>query len=168
MEYNATVHIDSSMLVTWHKRLFNLLIDIAVVLFIFMLVGLVGVIASLLGSDAILVWFDQLDSTTDRIITTLVMSAYLFTSELLMQRSVGKLVTGTMVVMQDGSRPTAKAVLIRALCRILSIEALSFISKVPRGWHDTASDTYVVDAKRYKAALQVKNSFEEIGRDLKY
>jgi len=151
------------MLVPWYKRLLNLLIDVAAVILIFLFIGVVGVLASLLGSDAILIWFEQMDTNTDRIITTLVMVVYLFVTELLTQRSLGKLITGTIVVMEDGSKPTTKAILVRALCRILSIEALSFIRKVPRGWHDTASDTYVVDAKKYKAALQIKRSFDEIG-----
>ncbi|MCW4468102.1 RDD family protein [Flavobacterium sp. MFBS3-15] len=163
MNYNTTVKIDSSMLVPWHKRLLNLLIDVAVLILIFIAIGFIGVITSFLGSDAILIWFEQIDGLTDRIVTTLVMSAYLFISEFLTQKSIGKMITGTMVVMQDGSKPTAKAILIRALCRIISLEALSFIAKIPRGWHDTASNTYVVDAKKYKAALEIKNSFEEIG-----
>lgn len=151
------------MLVPWYKRLLNLLIDIAAVILIFLLIGVVGVLMSLMGSDAILIWFEQIDGTTDRIVTTLVMVVYLFITELLTQRSLGKLITGTIVVMEDGSKPTPKAILIRALCRILSIEALSFIRQIPRGWHDTASDTYVVDAKKYKDALQIKRSFDEIG-----
>lgn len=160
---NITVKIDSTMLVSWHKRLLNLVVDVIAVMAIFVVIGLIGVVLSLLGYDGLLLWFDEMDGTTDRIVTTLVMSAYVFTMEVFTQRTVGKYVTGTMVVLENGSKPTTKAILTRALCRIIGLEAFSFISKVPRGWHDTASNTYVVDARKYKKALELKNSFDEIG-----
>lgn len=154
---------DVSVLVPWHKRLFNLLIDIAVVLIFFLILGFIAGIMAAFGYDGLAMWFEGLNKFTDRLITTGVMVTYLFIMETFTQRSIGKYITGTMVVMDDGSPPPARQIIIRALCRILWIEAFSFIAAVPRGWHDSASNTYVVDAKKFRASLELKNSFDQIG-----
>ncbi|MFD2602189.1 RDD family protein [Flavobacterium suzhouense] len=163
METSNYVAISPDMFVTWHKRLLNLIIDAATIYLIFVVLGVFAVLFSLLGFDGLSIWLTEMDGFTDRVITTLVMVLYLFTMEVLTQRTFGKYITGTMVVMEDGSKPEPRSIIIRALCRILTIEALSFIGSYPRGWHDSASGTYVVDAKKYKAALELKNSFDEIG-----
>ncbi len=111
----------------------------------------------------LLLWFDELDGLTDRLVTTLVMITYLFIMEVLTQRSVGKFITGTIVVSEDGTKPEARSIMIRALCRIIGFEALTFLGSTPRGWHDSASGTYVVDAKKYKEALESRQSFDQIG-----
>lgn len=163
METTTYVTLSPDMFVSWQKRLINLIVDFAVLILIILLLGVIAGLLSLMGFDGFLLWFSNLDSFTDRVFTITVMVAYLFTMEILTQRTVGKYITGTMVVMEDGSKPEARAIIIRALCRIISFEAFSFLGAYPRGWHDNASGTYVVDAKKYKEALRIKNSFDEIG-----
>lgn len=162
MEPN-TVTIDDSMLVSWNWRLLNLIIDLVVVIFIFFFIGIIGFIFSMFGNDAMLDWMANMDGLTDRVFTTFVMVVYLFVMEFYTQRTVGKFVTGTMVVMEDGTRPEARAIMVRALCRIIGFEAFSFLRSKPRGWHDSAANTYVVDAKKYKQALELNQSFKQIG-----
>jgi len=77
--------------------------------------------------------------------------------------SLGKLITGTKVVNQDGSRLSFKGAIKRSLCRLIPFEAFSFLgSKSSRhdfiggeagrydsmgcklGWHDSISKTLVV------------------------
>ncbi|MCA9066572.1 MAG: RDD family protein, partial [Planctomycetaceae bacterium] len=68
--------------------------------------------------------------------------------EAVFQRSLGKLVTGTMVVAADGSRPSFGKILGRSFARIIPFEAFSFLgSKTPTGWHDTLSGTRVVKTR---------------------
>jgi len=165
MERSSTVVIDATMMVPWHKRLLNLFIDICAICVIFLLMGLIAGIFAAFGYYGMLNWITNLDGLTDRIFTTFVMVMYLFIMEVSTQRTVGKFITGTMVVTEDGSKPEARNIIIRAFCRVLGIEAFSFLSAYPRGWHDSASDTYVVDAKKYKQALEVQNSFDEIGTE---
>jgi uncharacterized RDD family membrane protein YckC len=157
------IAVEPSMQVPWYKRLLNLIIDVAAIFIIIILIGVVAFILSLLGYDGLINWMVEIDGLTDRLFTALIMVVYLFIMEVTTQRTLGKYITGTMVVMEDGSKPEARSIIIRALCRILTIEALSFIREVPRGWHDTASGTYVVDAKKYMAAYEMKKSFAEIG-----
>ena len=88
---------------------------------------------------------------------------YYFIFEALTQRTVGKYVTNTIVITLDGTKPDLDTTLKRTLCRIIPFEAFSFFSADARGWHDTMTDTAVVDAKKYTEALNLKNSFSEIG-----
>jgi uncharacterized RDD family membrane protein YckC len=162
----TTVVIDEAMMVPWYKRLLNLIIDICVVYFVFMLLGLFAGVLAAFGSEGFLNWFTEMDGLTDRLVTTLVMVIYLFAMEVTTQRSVGKFITGTIVVSEDGTKPEPRKIMVRALCRIIGLEALTFIREKPRGWHDSAADTYVVDVKKYREALNVKNSFDEIGIDI--
>lgn len=157
--------ITEDMLVTWHKRLLNLVIDTAVVYALFFILGVVAELLFYFGYEGFSIWFYEMDGITDRVFTTLVMVLYLFTMEVTTQRSIGKFITDTIVIAEDGTKPEPKKIMVRALCRIIGIEALSFLKAKPRGWHDTASDTYVVDAKKYKQALNLKTSFEEIGTE---
>ena len=156
---------DRTMLVKWHIRLLNLVIDIAVVFIFFILLGLFATLLTYAGYYGLYDWVTNMNGLTDRLVTTFVLVAYLFLMENFTQRSVGKFITGTIVVSERGGKPSVKAFLTRALCRIIWFETLSFIADFPRGWHDTASDTYVVDRKKYMEALQLKNSFDEIGAE---
>lgn len=163
METVTGVAISPAMFVPWYKRLLNFVIDILVVCLIFIILGAIAGILSLFGYNGFALWFDKLDGLTDRLVTTLVMVIYLFVIEVFTQRSVGKFITGTIVVSEDGTKPEARSIMIRNLCRIISFEALTFLGSTPRGWHDSASGTYVVDAKKYKEALESRQSFDLIG-----
>lgn len=163
METTTYVELSPTMFVQWHKRLLTLVIDIAMLCVIVIILGVIAGILALMGYDGFALWFDEMDGLTDRVFTITIFVVYLFTMELLTQRTVGKYITGTMVVSEDGSKPEPRSIMIRALCRIISFEAFSFLGSYPRGWHDSASGTYVVDAKKYKEALNVKSSFEQIG-----
>jgi uncharacterized RDD family membrane protein YckC len=66
--------------------------------------------------------------------------------------SMGKIVTSTMVVDNTGKKPYFGNILGRTLCRFIPFDALSFLGKENRGWHDSFSDTYVVKAKAEQAA----------------
>ncbi len=165
MENKLTVAIDQTMFVKWYIRLLNLVIDILVVIMLFFLLVLVAALLTHVGYYGLSDWITNMSGLTDRFVTTFIMVAYLFLMENFTQRSVGKFITGTMVVSERGGRPSVKSFLTRALCRIIWLQIFSFMAKFPRGWHDTASDTYVVDRKKYMEALQLKNSFEEIGNE---
>ena len=57
-------------------------------------------------------------------------------------RSIGKLMTGTVAVREDGGRITWKDALLRSLCRLIPFEAFSAFGGHP--WHDTMTKTMVV------------------------
>lgn len=71
--------------------------------------------------------------------------AYYVIMETVFQKTVGKFVTGTIVVTADGKRPTVSQVIGRSLARFIPLEPLSFlVGKFPVGWHDSLSGTRVI------------------------
>jgi len=60
-------------------------------------------------------------------------------------RTIAKYLTKTKVVMQDGSKPSFKTIIIRSLCRFIPFEALTFLFGDNTGLHDKISKTRVVD-----------------------
>lgn len=68
---------------------------------------------------------------------------YYLICELIWQRTMGKLFTGTKVINLNHRKPGWRQILIRSLIRTISINVLSFIwSKT--GHHDLLSDTRVI------------------------
>jgi uncharacterized RDD family membrane protein YckC len=70
--------------------------------------------------------------------------AYYILMEWLFQRTIAKFLTGTIVVNQDGQRPTLKQVLGRSFARFIPFEPFSFFGAKPIGWHDSLSKTLVI------------------------
>jgi uncharacterized RDD family membrane protein YckC len=61
--------------------------------------------------------------------------------------TLGKLVTGTKIIGEDGQRPPFGKMLQRSLCRIIPFEPLSYLGSDARGWHDTITKTWVVKSR---------------------
>jgi uncharacterized RDD family membrane protein YckC len=61
--------------------------------------------------------------------------------------TLGKLVTGTRVVALDGRRATFLQILGRTLARFIPFEPLSFFGRDPVGWHDSLSNTRVIQIR---------------------
>lgn len=115
------------------KRLLNLIIDnIGGYVFI----GLLILVLSLLNID----WKQHLF-----LIGCVYTIGYFLIFEGIWQRTPGKWITGTKVVMLDGSKPPFTRILGRTLCRLIPFDALSYLFGTrPVGWHDRLSHTLVV------------------------
>jgi uncharacterized RDD family membrane protein YckC len=154
-----TITISQDMLVDRPVRLANMVLDvIAIYIIIFTITFFIALV-----SQDFVIWVSTLGDFGYNVMGAVMMLTYYTVIEFTTQRSIGKYITGTIVIMEDGSKPALKAVLIRSLCRLIPFEAFSFFREDSRGWHDTISDTYVVNAKKYKSALELQNSFDEIG-----
>jgi uncharacterized RDD family membrane protein YckC len=161
-----SVVIDNEFKVAWYIRLANWIIDIiAIYVLIFLFAFLGFALVALFGITGMSEWLGSLTDADYQVVFIIIMTIYYIGMEATLQRTVGKYCTGTMVVSENGEKPSVKSVTGRSLCRIFGIEAFSFLGAYPRGWHDSASGTYVVNAKKYKEALRLKNSFEEIGAE---
>jgi uncharacterized RDD family membrane protein YckC len=74
--------------------------------------------------------------------------AYFIFTEAAFQRTPGKLLTGTLVVTEDGGRPTLGQIVGRSFARFIPFEAFSFLgSNEPVGWHDSLSKTRVISLR---------------------
>jgi len=99
----------------------------------------------------------------DRLITSVLFAIFMFIIEFATKgRSLGKFITGTMVVHENGGLPTSNDFLKRNFSRIVPFDALSFFGT--NGWHDSWSDTRVVKRNAYLEALERENSIEDIGQ----
>lgn len=99
----------------------------------------------------------------DRGITLSCYVLFMFLIETLTKgRSIGKMITGTRVIMIDGTKPTTKNYFIRNIIRMLPfIYQLSFLGE--NGFHDNWSNTRVVNLKNYETEIQAKSDIESIG-----
>jgi uncharacterized RDD family membrane protein YckC len=59
-------------------------------------------------------------------------------------RTLAKFITKTKVVDISGEHPSLKTIIIRSLCRFIPLEPFSFLFG-EGGWHDTISDTIVIE-----------------------
>jgi len=77
-------------------------------------------------------------------------------------RSLGKLITGTKVIMIDGQKPSVGNYFLRNIIRgIILVDQLSFLGE--NGFHDNWSSTRVVNIKNYEAERQLKSDINSIG-----
>ena len=120
------------------QRIINFLIDFVAV------ITIAYVIMTILD---ILNFIDKRNSGL--IILFLVAFCYFFLLELYIQKTLGKFITKTIVLKENGEKPTLSDLLIRSLCRFIPFDPLSFLyaQYTPKGFHDTLSKTIVVVEK---------------------
>lgn len=136
-------------------RFGNLFFDRIVCLLIELLVGiLIGIFIAFNAESDLAIYVNGVidDDIGERIfsfiIAYFVSFIYYFTTESLGQRTLGKLITKTIVVDAYGNKPNRVQIFKRSLSRLIPFEAFSFFGTT--GWHDSLSDTYVVRYSDYK------------------
>jgi hypothetical protein len=80
-------------------------------------------------------------------LTPLILLVYQIIFESIFNVTLGKIITCTVVRKQtDFEKVGFWRILLRSVCRIIPFEALSYLSNQPIGWHDSLSDTVVINA----------------------
>lgn len=165
-------NIPSSFLVTedMHtssgNRFVNLIIDVVVRVVLVNLIDLFGLLLFyVFDYDSLLMWSVNLSDWGQIFLSLFIIAVYYITMEALTQRTVGKLVTRTIVVNYDGTKPDLATIGVRTLCRFIPLDAFTFLGG-NRGWHDTLSKTYVVDVRKFEEAVLLKDSFDQIGNHI--
>jgi uncharacterized RDD family membrane protein YckC len=128
------------------QRFANYLIDQVVFLALAFLLGILLAIFNLV---------DQLNDLEINIIALLILYVYYAVMESAFGQTVGKLITGTIVVDLEGNRPSTKTILIRSLCRFIPFEPFSYLSDGP-GWHDMLAKTKVISKKYYREGIDIE------------
>jgi uncharacterized RDD family membrane protein YckC len=123
------------------QRFGNYLLDI---LFIYIGSFVVGAVFYLIGLGDVI---ENMNSTLFGVIFLLL---YYVPQEALVGWILGKLVTGTRVVKEDGAPIGFGQALGRSLCRFIPFEAFSFLggNGQPVGWHDSISKTRVISIRK--------------------
>jgi len=129
------------------KRFINFLVDY--IIFIALLFG-AGILWALLSPDTISAINDNAGSgIIDRILTLLLYGFYMGCVEAVTRgRSLGKLITGTKAVNEDGSVLRAGTAFKRGFSRVVPFEIFSALGAPSYPWHDKWNHTYVVDIKQ--------------------
>ncbi|RYD57723.1 MAG: RDD family protein [Sphingobacteriales bacterium] len=110
----------------------------------------IGIIGELANADWVYyLWEESLTATAvQQIFGTVVFVSYFTIIEFAMKgRSIGKMITKTIAVSEDGSKITFKQVLIRSICRMIPFEPFGAFAN--RLWHDRLSKTKVVMNRKY-------------------
>jgi uncharacterized RDD family membrane protein YckC len=145
------------------KRALTYIIDVVVQYMLIFLFGFIAaMIAQVSGNDALLDWLGNMGRLDGYAIGIAVFLIYYNALEILSGRTVGKWITGTIVVDLYGGKPGASRILKRTLCRLIPFEFLTFIRQ-RRGWHDTIPDLYVVNKREFEEVRQRFSEFHEIG-----
>jgi uncharacterized RDD family membrane protein YckC len=160
--------LSQDVLAAKHLRFFNYIIDQAFHYGVGYIVGLLaGLMYTYLNIAGPYELIANMGPLGEVVLGYVILLFYYFIFETTTQRSPAKFITGTKVIMADGSKPSAGTILKRTFCRMIPFDGLSFLGELGNGWHDKFSDTYVVDIKKYEEAVRLKSTFEEIGLEVK-
>lgn len=137
--------VTEDLLASHSQRFLNLLMDYIGQLFLFLIAFvIVTAIAEANGNKDFMVNFVKND-IAQYTFATCVALFYYNVFEIFSARTLGKLITQTIVVDENGEKPNLEIILVRTLCRLIPFEILSFIGMPARGWHDSISKTFVVN-----------------------
>ena len=137
--------VTEGLLASHAQRFLNLLMDYIAQLFLFIIAFIIaGVIAQMNGDKDFMVNFVKNDMAQYTFVTCISLFYY-NVFEIFFARTVGKYITQTIVVDENGEKPNHETILVRSLCRLIPFEIFSFLGMPSRGWHDSISKTYVVN-----------------------
>jgi uncharacterized RDD family membrane protein YckC len=131
------------------KRFANYIIDI-ISFYIFAILG--GVVFALVSPDTAASAFEEVGNpdTSSKLVEQLLGILILLGYYTIMEgafngKTVGKYLTKTRALREDGSSLGWDKALIRSLCRLIPFEGFSYLGSNLLGWHDTISKTMVVE-----------------------
>ncbi|MDY7394740.1 RDD family protein [Aureibaculum sp. 2210JD6-5] len=157
--------VTDEMLAGKGKRLLNYIIDIAFFYSLFFLLGMVlYLIAKIMANEELITFLLELENFNpiiDRLLTAVLLVIYYVVLESLSQKSIGKLITRSKVVLENGEKPPFEVFIKRSLCRIIPFDQLSFLGK--KGWHDSISKTFVVDDKIFNEQKTHHKNYQQLG-----
>lgn len=158
--------IPDEIIASNRQRFVNVVIDYVARLGLTFVIGMIAaMIGVLTGNEEILIFFQNITRIQELTIGLVVLLVYYNIFEIFFGTTIGKLMTKTVVVDEYGEKPTANAILIRSLCRLIPFEVFSFFGTPCIGWHDSLSKTYVVSKEDLRISKELFHSFEEIGEN---
>jgi len=127
------------------KRFLNYLLDlIFMYILIFIFAIIIGIVLAIVAPSTVSS-IDDSNKLLEYLIASIAIMIYYTSFETVTGRSIAKYITKTKVVTETGEKPTFKAIFIRSLCRFIPFEAFSFLFNDGTGWHDTISNTKVIN-----------------------
>jgi uncharacterized RDD family membrane protein YckC len=160
---NSEFFVTDDIVASIPQRFLNYIIDAIMQLILMIIVAMISfIISDMMGSKRAFDFFSKLDKNTIGLYTISFSLALLYYNvfEILFARTIGKLITQTIVVDENGEKPHQETILIRSLCRLIPFNPFSVLI-LGRGWHDSISKTYVVDKRMLDEAKRKFYSLEK-------
>lgn len=137
---------DVDMFASDISRVYNLLLDILFINIYSIVVIFFLALANVITENNIYVL----------LVFFIVYLLYYIAYEYLINKTIGKMITKTIVVNLDNAKPSFKQILIRTFTRLIPFDFYSFI-RSDMGWHDKLSKTKVI----YKSFKEMKNNEDD-------
>ncbi len=155
--------ISEEIYATHAQRIANFFIDyFCQLLLLFLAVFVYIFVTALFGSKEI-PDFEGMGTLAEYAIGLVLLLVYYNVFEILFARTIAKFITKTVVVDENGEKPTVNAILMRSICRAIPLEFITFFGSPCRGWHDSLSHTYVVQKELLEYAKKAFYGLEELG-----
>jgi uncharacterized RDD family membrane protein YckC len=162
--YKRPFQVTDDILASNGQRLLNFFIDYFMRIIIFAIVGVIaGILSVAMDAPGIVTFFTEMGWLEEFTIGVFLLMIYYNLFEVFFSTTIGKLITHTIVVDENGEKPTSHAILLRTICRLIPFDALSYLGTPARGWHDSMSKTYVVKKRELVNQKELFYSFNEIG-----
>ena len=148
-------------------RFANYIVDYIVILLISaLLMAIAWLVSDILGFDIepFFLAIENMNKIEEYLFGLLITIPYYIFMETISARTIGKYITGTIVVDNEGNIPATEIFIKRSFCRAIPFNALSFLGEKSRGWHDSITETYVVKKKELQLEKQNYIDFNEIGK----
>lgn len=149
-------------------RFGNYLIDSLTIMALTMILTMVVILLlDVVGIDSqpMMTTFDGMNRLEEHLFGLIITIPYYIIIETMTARTIGKYLTGTIVVDNEGNKPSMETLVKRSFCRAIPFNALSFLGEKSRGWHDSISETYVVNKKELEIEKQNYFDLDAIGRE---
>jgi uncharacterized RDD family membrane protein YckC len=157
--------ITEDILATQQQRFANYLVDLLVqYILVTILTLLIAIVSNYFETYSLVFWIENAGRLEQYFIGAIVALFYYSISEIFLSKSIGKFITKTIVVDENGNKVCPEIILKRTLCRLIPFEHFSFFSGNNRGWHDTISNTFVVKEQLLHSAKKQFYEFEDIGK----
>jgi uncharacterized RDD family membrane protein YckC len=160
---NKEFIITEDLLASRGQRFLNFCLDLV---FLYILILSAGttiiLIAEVANNFSVSNWVETMSDFEIIFYSLIVAFLYYVLTEMYFSRTLAKLITKTIVVRKDGSRPSNKRILLRTLCRFIPFDVFTFLETIPRGWHDKISDTYVAKKKKLANKTKLFYAYEEL------
>jgi uncharacterized RDD family membrane protein YckC len=159
---NSTYILDDTLLASKQGRFLNYFLDAIISLFLIFIIGVfVAFLGTLFGWSEVLYRMSNMTDLEGQIVFVVIRLFYYILTEGFLGRSIAKFITGTVVVDENGRKPSFGIIIKRSFCRIIPFDGLSFLGD--RGWHDSISDTYVVNKKDLDLDIKTFHELQLIG-----
>lgn len=151
------IEVTFDLLATKKQRLINAVTDTAITVIFYLLVLLLIVLLYKLGDiEGPMFWLTHVNGLENYLLFMIVAFLYYVVCEACAGATLGKFITHTKVLTEEGQKPSFGAVVIRSLARLIPFEGFSFIGEYSIGWHDQLSKTVVVDIHKYDREVRFK------------